>query len=58
MKKIKYEALVNEFIPPLCQICGDEIVHGDECYCHGEGVHTCSLKCAKKFEGDEDAKSI
>jgi hypothetical protein len=50
MKKIIFSENPNQSLPQLCDICGQEISDGDECYYHGEGVYTCSKECAEKFE--------
>lgn len=34
-----------------CEECNNKIEDGDEGYWHGNGTYTCSLECAKKFEG-------
>ena len=51
MKKIIYNEPPWLDIPPLCEICGEEIEQGDECYYHGPGIYTCSEECANEFDG-------
>lgn len=50
MKKIIYSEPPYQHLPMLCEICGNEINDGDECYYHGDGVYTCSKECANEYE--------
>lgn len=38
----------------MCGNCGANIEDGDDCYYHGEGVFTCSLECAKNYDGESE----
>ena len=50
MKKIIFNEPPYQNLPQLCEICGEEINDGDNCYYHGQQIYTCSKDCADKFE--------
>jgi len=50
-KKITYCEPPTQSLPTTCEICGDEISSGDECWYVGQGVYVClQEECLKKWE--------
>lgn len=52
-KKITYSMPPWTSFPHMCDNCGNNIDDNDECYYHGDGVYTCSIECAKEWEGEK-----
>lgn len=50
MKKQIFRESPTQSLPQLCEMCGNEISDGDECYYMGDGVFICEEdKCVEEW---------
>lgn len=53
-KKITYNNPYSA-MPTICDICGDNIEDGDDCWYVGDGTYICDNdECIKEWENDND----